>query len=128
MKRWLGNFCIKTAKESTSEYRHGAVLCKAGAVVAHGVNQVRRRLTMEEIKAGAPVKLTVHAEEAAIVQVRHFIQDMGDLDLYVARVDKGDGIRNSKPCPTCEAMIRVSNIKRVFYSTDDGHWDCLKVA
>ena len=78
-------------------YRHGAVLCRGGKVIAKACNRD-----------------VAHAEERVLAKAGP--DNCIGATLYVARL----GYQMSKPCPKCELAIAKAGIKKVVY-TD---WDC----
>ena len=50
--------------------------------------------------------------------------------MYVVRIKEVQGklvVKNSKPCDNCIKLMRLFNVKRVFYTNDDGEFVCEKV-
>lgn len=50
--------------------------------------------------------------------------------MYVVRIKEVEGkliIKNSKPCDNCIKLMRMFNVKRVFYTNDHGEFVCEKV-
>ena len=46
--------------------------------------------------------------------------------LYVARVDKMNKLKDSRPCINCYNVIRSLGIKKIVYSTDDSEYELSK--
>lgn len=47
--------------------------------------------------------------------------------VYVGRVLRSDGsIALAKPCGRCEARLRNTGVKKVFYTIGPGEWGCLE--
>lgn len=58
-----------------------------------------------------------HAERRVL---RHF-SDNESAELYVARVTRDGHIALAKPCERCMKAIHTKNIKRIYYTTQDGY-------
>lgn len=63
-----------------------------------------------------PNKIFLHAEIDALLKYKTDNAYM----MIVARVTKSGLIKNAKPCFGCFTAIMESNIKKVFYTNDDG--------
>jgi len=54
--------------------------------------------------------------------------DVAGMDLYVMRFLKDGSGAISKPCRFCEAFIKASGLRRVYYLDRDGSWNFLVVS
>lgn len=109
---------VETAKTSPAEFRVGAVLLYKGRVVATATNAASKTHPLQARLAdrvGRPEKTVLHAEVAALVRCRSQVDT-----IVVARVDKADRLRLSKPCPVCDLAIREAGIVTIWYSAEDG--------
>lgn len=108
------NVARALAKRSEEKKKHGAVVIKSGRVVGYGFNKFKNHtdyIPEELIK----VHCSRHAEEVAIKCAG---ANARGATLYVARVNRADQDRNSKPCRICADLIKNSGIKRVVYTTE----------
>lgn len=108
------NVARSLAKRSEEKKKHGAVVIKSGRVVGYGFNKFKNHtdyIPEELIK----VHCSRHAEEVAIKSAG---ANAKGATLYVARVNRADQDRNSKPCRICADLIENSGIKRVVYTTE----------
>lgn len=48
-------------------------------------------------------------------------------DIYVVRVNSEGKYRNSKPCEMCQEAMRFCGVNRVFYSTEFGTFEVMKL-
>jgi deoxycytidylate deaminase len=48
-------------------------------------------------------------------------------DIYVIRINTEGESRNSMPCPMCQEAMRFVGIKRVFYSSENGTFEMMKL-
>ena len=46
--------------------------------------------------------------------------------LYVARIDKMNNLKDSRPCTNCYNIIKGLGIKKIIYSTDKNDYDICK--
>jgi len=109
---------VDTAKTSPGKFRVGAVLLYRGRVVATATNAATKTHPLQARLAdrvGRPEKTVLHAEVAALVRCRSQVDT-----IVVARVDKANQLRLSKPCPVCELAIREAGVMTIYYSTEDG--------
>lgn len=65
---------------------------------------------------------SIHAELNALIRYNEV--RLGRLpkrtSMYVYREDRHGIVKLSKPCKTCEKLMRKAGIRKVFYSTDSG--------
>lgn len=64
-------------------------------------------------RVGLNEKIYLHAEMSAMIKAREEADK-----IVVVRLGghSGDELRQARPCPICEAYLRHSNIKHVYYS------------
>lgn len=96
--------CIALSKASgkAGEYPYGAVICRAGTVVAESINRVRH-----------DGDVTRHAEVVAISLAQRALATVGldECEIYV----------NAEPCALCCYAIRESRMRRVVYGLSSPH-------
>lgn len=98
---------------------HAAVIVRGGKILSSGVNKPKRNMFVD-IYAHHP-KCVVHAECDAVLKARRKI-DLRGAKMYVARMLKKNGaIAMSRPCPSCQKILKSYGIKRVYYTTHDGN-------
>lgn len=105
------------AEKSKSRQRHGAVVVKSGRVLGTGYNKDKNhpmQVSPEHIKTHC----SRHAEVEAIRDAGFAVSGAV---LYVARVNRQNKARNSKPCKYCQAVIESTNIKKVIYTESEYH-------
>lgn len=97
---------------------HAALIVKGGNILSHSYNSPKRNafVDLHALHAG----FTTHAECASVLRARRKI-DLRGTTLYVARVRKLDGaVANSRPCESCQEIVKKYGIKKVIYTTDEG--------
>lgn len=102
------------ARTSRCRQKHGAVIVVAGNVLATGVNKDRNsplNLRYPEVLTGA----SYHAEFDAIRKLQYKIPYRATI--YVARVNKQNIPRLSRPCNQCWNLLQQYNIHEVVYTT-----------
>lgn len=120
-KQRLGR-AISIAKTSQSKARHGtarhgAVIIAGGRTISTGVNIDRNDPRLMDDNAVRRKYAAVHAEVAAIRNAGRGANLKG-ATIYVARVTRTDTPAMSKPCATCQEMLRERGIKKVVYTID----------
>ena len=63
---------------------------------------------------------SLHAEIQALININKGI-DLGDAVLYNYREHVDGTLANSRPCESCMRMIKDMNIKKIYYTTEDGY-------
>ncbi len=96
------------------QHRVGAVVTKGERILSTGYNELRYTRELQ--------KLSVHAEEAAILKLLKSRRQSSlvGADLYVTRFTPGGRIGLAKPCDMCQALIQAVGIRRVFFTTNGG--------
>lgn len=116
-QRWI-NLARKIAERSTfPEQKMGAVVIKAGRVIATGVNKA---------KSGAVKSRFYNKNQAhhAELDCLNGIPDeiLNGAVVYVAGLspNRCNLVWSSKPCPSCQALLREHGIKAAIYHDSDG--------
>lgn len=107
------------------KFKHGAVLVKHGAVMSAGLNKDKPCSFGERFRPRDLGEATIHAELSAILNVPR--KQTENADVYVVRVGARNDVRNSRPCPMCQAALRFVGVKRIFYSGEDGEFEVMKL-
>jgi deoxycytidylate deaminase len=76
------------------------------------------------MQAGEPYRVSLHAEIRALIKSGDRVADT----LVVGRVNRSGNLCLSKPCAVCQLAIGESNIKNIYYSTDEGTWERLELS
>lgn len=107
------------------QYLHAAVLVRGGSILSRGFNKPKRNMFVDTYRHHEGCN--IHAEVSAILNCRKKI-DLRGSKLYVARARRLDGeSANSKPCSSCQVILRRYGIKKVFYSLEGGKYKMMKV-
>lgn len=61
----------------------------------------------------------LHSESRAILSLG--LDNCENTNLYVVRIMKNKHLGLSKPCPSCQRLIKHVGIRKVFYSTYEGY-------
>ena len=107
------------------EYKHGAVLVRAGAVINTSCNKNKYKAWANQFRKKQRGHATVHAEIGAILGLDRSVTE--GATIYVVRVVKCGDLKNSKPCPMCEAAMQYVGIKKVVYSSEDGKIETMRI-
>lgn len=110
------NLAIKIAEANTDypKWRHAAVVTKGGAVQAVGWN--RRRNDPDLIADGEHYKYaSLHAEADCLKRMSF---NAKGCVVYMARIGKNGQIAMSRPCPQCQELLRLAEVKKCVYTVD----------
>ena len=97
-----------------NNFRVGAIITRKHCVLAAGTNSYKSKASLRSIYKYP----ALHAEAAAII--RAGLDACIGNDLYVARVLRDNTLALSRPCNSCQQLIRAARIRRVFYSDKNG--------
>lgn len=112
----------------TSEYgkfKHAAILVHQGVILNSSPNKNKVCSFGKRFRPANKGIATLHAELGAILNMPKEVTK--GADVYVVRVNCDGLYRNSKPCIMCQEAMRFCGIKRVFYSTEDGTFERMKL-
>lgn len=112
MKDRCFDLAIRAARHSEHpKYRVGAVVERRGNILGVGFNSMK---THPKSKTHFQ---RIHAELKAILNAQ---DDISGADIYVVRLIKLGGMGCAFPCPSCEALLIESGIRRVYATNDKG--------
>jgi len=95
------------SKSHHSRHRHGSVSISGNRIIARGTNFS-----------------WVHAEVCALP--KKVLTLHKDIVVYVVRRNNRGELRNSRPCDRCEKYMRKNGVSRVYFSTENDEFDCIK--
>lgn len=98
------------------KFRHGAILVKGGSI-RNGACNSNDYCSFGAKFRKEPGKATIHAEIGAVLGIDRSVTE--GATVYVARLNKREETRLSKPCSMCEAVLRHVGIKKVIYTVSD---------
>jgi deoxycytidylate deaminase len=108
------NMLIRIAQNSNLVHKHSACLLLGDKVYAVGVNKYFG------IKAaGQHIKLSIHAEEDAIINCNPKLSK--GMDIFVIRIGKSNMLRYSRPCNSCIDKLKKKGIRKAYYSDSNGN-------
>lgn len=108
------NQALRIAENSECRQRHGAVLTQGGRVLGIGVNVNKN----DPVYSGEnQLAFSIHAEEAALRSWGG--SGLKGATIYVARLGKRNIPLNSKPCASCQKMLKEAGVRRVVYTIDN---------
>lgn len=101
---------MKEAKKSKMDQKHGCVIVYKKKVIAKGYNyHIEDPINYSNL-------WSIHAEIAAIKNVRKLKIDLTKCDMYVIRLSTKGELKLSKPCDNCMKKITEYNFRNVYYS------------
>jgi deoxycytidylate deaminase len=68
----------------------------------------------------------IHAEHAAVIKRQHY-DNGNNLILYVYRENSEGSPICSKPCPSCQAILALANVRRVRYIDERGQFTEMRI-
>ena len=109
---------IAEAKKCTMVSKHGCVIVFRSKIVSRGHNSNNDHTYS---------KFSLHAEVAALNNLKKYDLNADNLKMYVVRIDNKDlqkendmiGTKNSKPCLNCMSCIKSHKVKAVYFSSTD---------
>lgn len=107
----LMDIARKVSKTSGYKFKHGTVIAKGNRVLGLGVNSANKT----HPKSTSRFK-TLHSEHAALIN-SGLAEIQGSI-AFVYRETKSGEPAMSKPCPSCEKLLRKAGVKKVYYSID----------
>lgn len=123
--RRLIALAARTAESSGyAQFRHGAVLVRGGRLLNVASNNSKYTSFAARFLP-AHIAATHHAELAALLNMPRTLT--AGSDIYVVRINRSGELRNSKPCPMCQAAAKFCGVRRVFYTTDDGSVESMRL-
>ena len=102
------------AQSPFADYRHGAVLVKGSSIRNVSFNKGNYCSFGNRFRQKQEGSPTVHAELGVILGLDREVTQ--GATIYVARIDKTNKYRLSKPCPMCHEAMKHVGIKRVVYT------------
>lgn len=101
-------------------FKVGAVIVKKGKLISAGANSdkshpVQKRYDSER---GFKTHHSCHAEVRAILNSK--VNVLTGCSIYVYRETKNGTLGKARPCAACIKMLRDYDIKRIFYTTEEG--------
>lgn len=127
-KRDMAFFNAAKAVSEMSDFpkQHvGCVVTDGHRIISSGYNSIRthpiqKKLNRERFSQDSMHSL--HAEAMALIP----LINKNDINwkkckLYVYRELKNGELGNSRPCPSCQKLIKSLGIKNIFYTSPDGY-------
>lgn len=134
------NIAAEYAKTSSHEFKHGAIIVRAGRIIASGINTQRYTKNLpkridadiwEELDKserrdylGRIANPNVHAEVDAILSTKANIKGA---TAYVARINAKGQMAMSRPCAICRQFMQEHGIGSCVYSISNNEWGILKI-
>lgn len=110
------------AKKSLhKQHKLGAVIVKGSRILSVGYNSLRPSSLLQT--------QTLHAEAAAVLKLlkERRLSDLSGAEMYVTRFTRGGRVGLACPCSDCRDLLTSVGIKRVYYTTDSGGVEILKL-
>lgn len=112
----------KVAMQSTYEYKLGAVVFKGNRIISSSENKLRYSSKLpEEFRTWYG---SLHAEQAALINSK---SDTKGYSLLVVRLGIEQEFRMAKPCEMCQGFAKYKHIRDMYYTTNEGTIERLKL-
>lgn len=98
-------------------FLHSSLIVRGGNILSIGINLPSQNGFCRTYTEHNQTQ--IHSEFSAINQIRRKVNVRG-ATMYNCRMNRHGMIRMSKPCPSCEKMLRNYGLKKVVYTTDAG--------
>lgn len=89
-------------------------------IISSGCNSMKTNPTQKRLNAyrfDADTPATLHAELSCLLPlINRKDIDFGNVSLYIYREFKSGELALSKPCASCEALIRSLGIRNIYYT------------
>lgn len=105
---------IRTAFQSKSEFRHGAVLVKRNAVISIAINIMNKTHPLQQKYSRKKFSIGSHAETRCCLGIPY--SELNKSTLFVARILKNGTPALSKPCIGCQEILIELGVRKVFYT------------
>jgi deoxycytidylate deaminase len=102
----------------------GAVIFNRAGLISIGCNHYHKSVKHHHPRF-RKFRDSIHAEVDAIIRARTNVKGMS---MLVVRTTKNSGVlKNAEPCPECVRYLQYVELKKVFYSTNDGTIEQIKL-
>lgn len=98
-------------------FLHSSLIVRGGKVLSVGINSPSQNGFCRHYAAYDQTQL--HAEFSCVNKIRRKINLRG-CTMYNCRMTRGGKISISKPCESCETMLREYGFKKVVFTTQKG--------
>ena len=116
--------CITECKKSTYKKKMGAVLFNKSRIISSACNGIRYSCAIHpKYKLWAN---SLHAEQSCLIGTDW--KKISNCELLVMRLNNNDEFRLAKPCSMCMNLIKHCKIKTVYYTTNDGTIEKIKLS
>lgn len=107
------------------QHKLGCVIVNKHKIVSSGYNSgtkchgIQAKLDTERFGVCCPGKL--HAETSSLLPLIKGDIDLSRAAIFVHREHKDGTLAMSRPCPSCQKLIKQAGIKKVYYTSNDGY-------
>ncbi len=123
IKRGIVRALEASMEASDSEFKVGAVLTKNGNIIGSGHNHTRKTSPNSGSR-----HFGQHAEYSCLRKSSKLGEKKNSYDLvrlsgaelFVARITPGGRVALAKPCDSCQSFLRHLNLKRIYYTNENG--------
>ena len=121
-------FKAAKAMASLSDFKQHHIGCVAVAghkIISSGYNSYKTNPMQKRLNAhrfDVDTNHTIHAELACLLPlINRKDIDFSNLSLYIYREHKSGDLAMSRPCASCEALIRSLGIRNIYYTGNNSY-------
>ena len=100
--------------------RHISFLCKKKRILSWGVN--RENDTHPLAQRFSYINSAVHSELDALVKLKSYHVNYSQLSIFNIRIDRYHRVCLSKPCRRCMNLLIAFDVKKVYYTDENGQF------
>lgn len=123
------------SRENEHRNCHVAFLLKGSRIYSIGQNSTKTNSISGRYKATRKneekyfYSAGTHAEQSCIARVKYDKKNLSQFSMVVIRINnEGEGmLANSRPCCNCQFHLKKSTLRNIWYSTDEGKFEKMKV-
>lgn len=106
--------------------RHLSFICRRNKIVCMGANSYSK--THPISSRFNHLGSCRHSEVSALVNFPLPNSEINRYDIYNVRISKSGEIRLAKPCKNCQRLLTHFNVKKIFFSTDEGTFSHMELS
>lgn len=111
-------------KSDAKDFKHFSFIFYKQKLVSSGVNSCKKTHPLAAKMGHSYCR--VHAEINAITKFPHKINTLKHCTLVNIRLNKNGVIRFSKPCKACQTLLKEFNIRKCYFSLQNGGFELFK--
>lgn len=111
-------------KSDAKDFRHVSMIFYKQKLVSYGFNSCKKTHPLS-LKAGNKFA-KIHSELHAITRFPYKVSTLKYATMISVRISKRGFLRLSKPCIACQKLLKEFNIRRCYFSLQNGGFELFK--